>query len=637
MTSSKTLNEGRRIGYWSRSLLLLWAAAILCSTASAQWNAAYTLCPPQYTGVPFTYQPPAVNSTFVSTFHGDVDNDTGWTGAFRYVLSNGTLVPDGAFQMIQNSSAHQIYMSFQMKHDPTFDTEDSIVVAFDPDQTNPNKQRLIIHPLVGKTAGTPGQGVGATDPTGKIPAGQVEYWKGYTPGSGWLNFQADPAFVTVVAQSVTNGADSSWDVQIEIDNTVLGLPAAPTSFGVYVNMVRIDSSAAPGPNTDTQFTWPAGTPLKFLPPGSEVVLEGDSLPDASSWGTGSLATTCSGVNISHSDITGNHGGKISLNQPNQFSVLMHNSGPRTANQVFATFQIANYGLPSPDDWARPGEVFNNLITLDPLPSDASPPSTVSVGSGGGTATLSTGLWTPGSNHAVDGSTPLTEHDYYQATPDTCIRVILSSLATDTTFSVRTSWNNFQTGTTSEFKHTAVVGTKGYKLARGATNHEFNLAVTNDYTPACVEPGLIAKYPRLRQSRFTEVIHGCRFTGNHLIIRKNKFNDCDDVGSYGYDLQHEGPVKGFTEKLSGPGLKKNEKGNSYHLVVQPGQKAQITTTVVSQGGTQGGGHEGGGHEGGGHEGGGKVCGQVNKPQAGAAVAGMFLIGLLTLVPSRKKRG
>ena len=587
---------------------LLWLAiAALPFSASAQWNATYTLCAPQYSGVPFTYLPPAVDGTFVTNFQGNVDNDTGWTGAFRYVMWNGTALPDGAFQIIQDSSTKHIYLSFQMKHDPTFDTEDSIVLGFDPDNlvlgdgiTHPNMQRIIIHPVVG--------GVGATDPAGKLAAGQIEYWKGWVKGTGWQNEQTDPALVTAVARSAGVAGDYSWDVQIRIDNSVLGLPASPKPFGIYVNLVRVDSNSV----TDTQFTWPASTPLKVLIPGDEVVLEGDSLPDPSAFGTGSLNTACSGVNISTSDITGSHGGTISLNQPNQFSVLMHNSGSQTANKVFATFQIANYGLPTPDDWARPGEVFSNLITQDPLPNDATQAG-VTIGSGGGTATLSTGMWTPGGNI---GPTGVSEHDYYQATPDTCIRVILSSNAPDTIFSVRSSWNNFETGNTSEFKHTATIGTKGYRLPDKAKQHQFILQVAHEYTPACVDPGIIVKHPDMRYSHFKEFIHGCRVDGVHVTIKHKKFADCADVGSFGYDLRHEGPVSGFTDHLTADGIGKGNVANSYVLMVNPGTQAKLTTTVVS--------HPIG-------------CGQTNKKQGGTGAVGVLLLGLFTFVQTRQRRG
>lgn len=633
-----TFRRRRRFSSSGPLVLLVSAAALVPSGALAQWNSSYTLCAPQYTGVPFTYQPPAVDGTFVTKFQGNVDLDTGWTGAFRYVSSAGTVsttppynvnpatTPDAAFQVIQDSSTHSIYISFQVNNDPTFDTEDAIILGFDPDNkvngdgvTHPNMQRIIIYPVVG--------GVGAKDPAGKLPAGAIRYWKTWVKGTGWPNpVTTDPAFVTAVAQSAGAGP-FSWDVQIKIDNSSLGLPASPTSFGVYVNMLRVNSSTSP--NTDTEFMWPANTPLGLLIPGSEFVLEGNSLPDPSQWGTGSLATSCSGVNISSGDITGSHGSTISLNQPNQFSVVIHNSGSRTANQVFATFQIANYGLPAPDDWARPGEVFSNLIPNDPLPSDTSPP-TVTVFGGGGTATMSTGTWTPGTNHASDGSTPLDEHDYYQATPDTCIRVILSSLATDTIFSVRSSWNNFETGNTSTFKQTATVGTRGYRLAEGAANHEFYLTVAHDYTPACEDKELLAKYPDLGYSIYRKAVHGCRITGRRVVIKEKKFDECEDVGSFGYNLRHQGRVRSmqsFTDNMTGEGLQKTK--NGYHLVVAPGKKASLTTTVVSEGGHEGGGGGQGGKPGG--------CGEGNKKQGGVGAVGVLLIGLLTFTHSRKHRG
>lgn len=638
-----------------RLALLVSAAAMVPSMALAQWNSSYTLCAPQYTGVPFTYRPPAADPAAACTqaapcfysnvpnapnFQGNTDLDTGWTGAFRYVSSAGTVssmppynvnpatTPDAAFQINQDSAGHFIYMSFQVNNDPSFDTEDAIVLGFDPDNkvngdgiTHPDMWRFIIYPLVGG-------GNGATDAHGKLPAGGIAYWKGWVKGTGWPNGRnTDPPFVTAVAHSTGVSPTLSWDVQIRIDTTALGLPAAPTPFGIYVNMVRVNSTTSP--NTDTEFMWPNETPLGLLIPGSEAVMEANSLPDPSQWGTGSLATSCTGVNISYSDITGSHGSTISLNQPNQFSVLIHNSGVRQANQVFATFQIANYGLPAPDDWARPGEVFNNLITNDPLPSDASPP-TVNIGGGGGTATMSTGLWTPGPNHAVDGSTPLTEHDYYQATPDTCIRVILSSLATDTIFSVRSSWNNFETGNTSTFKHTATVGTKGYRRAdnAAAANEEFLLTVAHDYTPACEDRALFGKYPDLGYSVYRKVVHGCRVTGRRLVIKEKKFDECEDVGTFGYNLRHQGRVQNFTDDLTGEGLQKTKTG--YHLVVAAGKKAALTTTVVSHGGHEGGGEGGPGN-------GKPPCGEGNKKQGGAGAVGILLIGLLTFTHSRKRQG
>ena len=133
--------------------------------------------------------------------------------------------------------------------------------------------------------------------------------------------------------------------------------------------------------------------------------------------------------------------------------------------------------------------------------------------------------------------------------------------------------------------------------------------------------MIAKNPNMRFSQYQEIVHGCRITGKTMVINKNKYADCEDVGYFGYNLRHDGPVDGFTDGLEGTGLQKT--GNGYHLVVAPGAKATVTTRVHSVDGKG----EGGGH---------KRCGEVDKRQAGAAGAGVFLIGLFTCLAGRKKR-
>src|SRR4029077_14826718 len=149
-------------------------------------NPQYRLCFRQYTGVPFTWSPPdVVNFVTNPAIAGNIDNEKGWTNGFAYVFWNGTSITDGTVQAIKNNSI--IYLSFRITTDQTFDTEDSIVLAFDPDGTNANLQRIIIHPVVG--------GVGATDPAGKLAAGQVEYYKGYS--AGWGAAQFDPPWITV--------------------------------------------------------------------------------------------------------------------------------------------------------------------------------------------------------------------------------------------------------------------------------------------------------------------------------------------------------------------------------------------------------------------------------------------------------
>ncbi len=580
-----------------------WCSTMLTFNPPAVPPTSARVCFPQFTGVPFTYKPPAVDTlgTFVNAstgFAGDIDRDTGWTHGFRYVLSNGTSAADGAVQAIQDSSS-AIYLGFQIKGDMSFDPEDSIVVGFDPDGTGPNMQRLIVHPV----------GSGATDPNGNVVSANVSYWKGYDatqpPASRW-GTATHPTTVTTVAHS----GSASWDVEVKIDKLLLNLPAA-TDFRMYVNLVRVNSIGG----TDTQFTWPPVTPLRPAIQGNETLLEGDSLPLTTRWGTASLATSCSGVNISYSDITSNHNGVISLNDPNgnQFSVVLHNSGT-PANGVKAWFQIANYGLPAPDEFVIPGAAFNNNSINLPTPTDPAGP--ITVPGGGGTATLSTGFWKIGTN-VVSG---VTEHDYYQAHPDMCIRVALDSGVPNTVFSVQSSWNNFSVGTTSEFVHDAVVGTKGYKLNRGQQQHEFDLTVTRDMTPACRDRALIARYPDLRYAQLDYVVHGCRHTGEYLVINGKKFENCESVGAFGYQLRHDGSVKEFKDELTGKGLERAGH-DGYRLSIAPGKDAVLRTRVVSAGG------EGGSERG--------LCGQFIRPGVGAMLFfGIVVVGFAAYRPRNK---
>jgi hypothetical protein len=527
---------------------------------------AQRLCFPQYTGVPYTWVPPAVDGTFVSTFNGDVDKDTGWTNGFRYVLSNGTPATDGSVQAVQDSSNHFIYLAFQIRNDSSFDTEDSVVIGFNPDNTGPgvagaNMQRIIIHPVVG--------GAGATDPNGHLAAGQIEYAKGYNPGTGgWPAPTLDPPFITAVAQSAGAVPPLVWNLQVRIKSDVTGLNLPGGDFGMYINLVRVANAG-----TDTQFTWPPATPLIVPIQGTEILLEGDSLPLTNAWGTASLATSCSGVRVS--SISTNHAGVISLNQPNQFSAVVTNTGTKNANNIKATFQIANFGLPAPEEWRRPGELHNNLIPNDPV-------GPLPVNGMGGTNTFTTGSWTLGTNASIDPvNIPQNEHDFYAINNHghECIRVTLDSTDPDTVFGVQSSWSNFNFGNTSEFTHEATIGTKGYKLREGQNQLQFDLTVNRQVIPGCTDKCALANNPEQGRSKLNYVVTGCRRTGQFLVINKKKFENCEDAGAFGFGLSHDGPVKDFTDELLGEGLEKG-KDNSYHISIAKGKQAVLRTHVVS---------------------------------------------------------
>jgi hypothetical protein len=266
---------------------------------------------------------------------------------------------------------------------------------------------------------------------------------------------------------------------------------------------------------------------------------------------------------------------ISLNQPNQFSAVVTNSGTKNADHIKATFQIANFGLPAKDDWLIPGQLHSNPIGGDPT-------ATQQVFGGGGTATFSTGTWTLGTNPSIDpANVPQNEHDFY-ATNNSgheCIRVTLDSTDPDTVFAVQSSWNNFNFGNTSEFSHPATIGTKGYKIGQGQNQLQFDLHVIRQMTLACVDKCALANNPDQGRSKLNYIVTGCRRTGTFLVIRGKKFENCENAGAFGFGLAHDGLVSDFTDELLGEGLQKG-KDNAYHISIPPGKQAVLNAHVVS---------------------------------------------------------
>jgi hypothetical protein len=372
---------------------------------------------------------------------------------------------------------------------------------------------------------------------------------------------------------------------------------------MYINIVRVENGG-----TDTQFTWPPSTPLVVPIQGTEVLLEGDSLPPTNQWGTASLGTSCTGVSVT--SVSSNHAGVISLNQPNIFSAVVTNSGTKSADHVKATFQIANFGLPAPNEWRTPGFLHNNLIGNDPDGPRVVSPS-------GGMTTFNTGSWTLGTNPSRDSSvTTLNEHDFY-ATNNAgheCIRVALDSTDPDTVFSVQSSWNNFNFGNTSEFSHPATIGTKGYRIPEGQNQVAFDLHVIRQLTLACTDKCALANNPDQGRSKLNYIVTGCRRTGTFLVIRGKKFENCENAGAFGFGLAHDGLVKDFTDELLGEGLQKGQ-NNTYHIAVPRGKQAVLTTHVVSIP---------------------AKCGNQNPRVAGMFLfSGLFVLGFVVLWPRKRK--
>src|SRR5215472_1710853 len=116
----------------------------------AQTNSQYLLCFPPVVGLPVLTSPPPTDPcgrTLVAGappfIEGCVSGDPGWTGAFRYVIANGTSFPKVAVQGIKDNMF--LYLSIEADKNSDNDPDDVVVLVLSPsDGSSPTDDRRII-------------------------------------------------------------------------------------------------------------------------------------------------------------------------------------------------------------------------------------------------------------------------------------------------------------------------------------------------------------------------------------------------------------------------------------------------------------------------------------------------------------
>lgn len=373
--------------------------------------------------------------------------DEAWMTGFRYVLGDaaeGSPVPSAILQGVSDSS--YLYLSIEARNDPSFDSSDAIVIAFDPDEDPANYRRIHIYPVAdGTVAGT-----AAPD--------FVEYWRGYDATSGWGSADPLPAWLASAADIRVRAAivdpdptspSVQWQVELRIPITAVGgtdtginLPAAD-DFGFYVNTVVTEKPAFIA-EWLVEHAWPADALL------DESI---DDTPAAVAWGNAHRGKVLNGVSISSSDIQTNHSptSAISLTTPNVFTANVKNAmvdaagTPILASQVNASFRIANWGIPSATSW---GELASSPTGFHDVPAGGEYPFQVS--------------WTLSGAEQTAYSSP-NDHQ--------CIRVEIDSNGPNTLITNRRAQRNMNFVTTaSPFERRAELALSGHprtKLERQA--------------------------------------------------------------------------------------------------------------------------------------------------------------------------
>ena len=572
--SPSTMPLSRSAALTRRLLAAVALMGCLAPLPSAQAaDPTQPFCIPQVINVPGpTFrQPPSID--------GVVSNDLGWTNARRHVFINGTPVWDAAIQALRDEGF--LYFSFEVNHDDAFDTEDAIYLAFDPTGMDVDRRLLRINPVIASGVAVPVA---------------ISYWHGYNPAAVPVTAAWSSATLpagTVVAATVSGTAPNvSWTVELKIPRAAFGIPAAGP-FGIYFNITPVIQNIS----LYYEYRWPEGT----------IDLSGNPLEakaawtDRTKWGEATTAaTTCNGVYIAPSDIRTDNmpSSKINLNAPNTFRVTAHNStvdatgAAVAANNVRATFKIANFGLPSM--WT-------------PIPAAPGPNPTASGNIAAGGTTDYTAQWTLTATEQATYNTAATRHQ--------CILVELDTFpATNTQFANRSAWTNMNFGLASKFEATAQVDPRGWRRPAQGKQHELKLFSTSrvdELKPQEVLSQMSApagrelqtrtlpsdgrwsslagpihfpverdeswkefttklNNPKARVSQSTTLYHGCRRTGIFLELGKDRKAElCERVGSYGYVLRHVSLGQAIAWKadvVQGPNLKATPAASVHELTV-----------------------------------------------------------------------
>lgn len=519
--------------FYPLAVCLLTMAGLLIHSIPAQaWDANARFCFRDVINTPDTHtQPPNID--------GIVSGDNGWTSAWRYVFNNGTFIPDVVVQGIKDNNF--VYLSFEVNHDPTTDADDAIVIAFDPTGAPTDRRLLHIFPFGSSPTAAP-------------------VLLNYYQGSPW-SMETLPAQTLATATASGAAGNFSWVVELKLSRAGFGIPDAG-NFGLYFNILPVYIDLAP------DHPWPPSTPTMA----SNLL----NTPDVNTWGQGTVAAVnCNGVYINPSDIRTDNtpSNKINLNAPNTFRATVHNTtidGSGTyvaANQIRATFKIANFGLPS--QW-------------QPVPATApaiNPTATTKINPNS-TADLTTN-WTL--NAAEQATYTNRQHQ--------CILVELESTASQleaTVFSNKSTWVNMDFGTASNFTFKPEIDPRGWKHAVPNRPHRLELLTTNqsdelnredvrkwlqtegnlnragiitairvlplesswsnlkklNYFPAPRDDNFerfaeLVNSPNqnIKVSQLTHLVHGCLRSGQSIKIHENTYELCERIGSYGTIVRH----------------------------------------------------------------------------------------------------
>jgi hypothetical protein len=318
---------------------------------------------------------------------GTIAGDQGWATAFQYTFGNAMGQPHAVVHMTR--SATHLYVAFEINNDPQYNAEDVLILLLGPSSDATQDRRIHIHPVSNSGNGTNEKpmAVKAWDDSGAWPT------QAHTPD------ELDPAWIYARVTAAGAGPFSYFvEAAIDLAGAGITLPAAPATFRVHFNVLRIYKTSVGGIDEThaVQFNWPE---LAAVPgvPANPTASELMSNPPRASWGEAVQSTPgaqCQGIRVKDVYIN-NPANKSVLSIPpvsgsvtNNYFVEIENAGGSDAGHILATIHAWRFGIASNQ--------------FGKVPASPNPVSTFSTG---GAAIA------PGSVRTVTMAWPITHAEY----------------------------------------------------------------------------------------------------------------------------------------------------------------------------------------------------------------------------------
>jgi hypothetical protein len=602
------------------------------------------ICFRNHVGLPGQPNPPTIDGfiepeDFVEAGFGTTPSqvDTGWTGAARitYVADTavGAVRPLTVFQGLKDNSQNFIYLSFVVRRDTQFNDNDCIVLVLRPSFPSPgdakdgSERRIHIFPN--------SEGIGVVGSSPNNNPNNTEYYRWNSGTSSWQNMGAGSVSnVTIKCLSWDLGVNNkNWSVEVQLPTTIAGGGAnwidLTTSFGFYYNVIRLctgtECSFNPTPfdGGSFQFTWPRANYMT----GDGLITGVNSLEQAPiplNWlGQAFLGNVagCTGVEgVKFQDGANSIGvlsGGVITNQiekftPNSFVARVINTALTPAQNVQASFRIANWGIGAGD---------NNKWNLVPATSGTNPSTPTLIAAGGAPIdlTMQWKLSPAEQNLYAQPPTPAHPLDSHQ-----CIWVLLDSVqAVD--FVESSMRRNCNFVSLSEHEQAAEISGDGYPSPPdGAVDQEMVLIVSQMRRGRLVRKDESKNFNQRSSERLTTgksfsagtsfrdpsgilgylsvllrnvitgftvvydwiwVTDGYRKTEFELTVDGKRHRIYEPVGAFGYIAEHEGLVSGWDQSVT-PGPNDVPRfglagPDAYLIRVPHGGKAQIFTRLKAE--------------------------------------------------------